>query len=136
MEETAQTLTEYLLPLVVVVLTPVASGLGVLLYRKVASWLNVQVDEKQEQMLRQLVAEGTAYAEQQAMRWAKLRQKPATGDDKLEEALKFITAEAQRRGLPELARDALVAKVEAELGTTKRGLFIEATTTPPEGSQR
>lgn len=137
MEETAQTLTEHLLPLVVLVLTPVASGLGVLLYRKVASWLNVQVTEKQEHAVKEIVGEGVAFATQAASKWARDRQKKTPSQEKLEAAVGYVVAELQRRGLPELARDSIVAKIEAELGAerlmTEKLPVLEI---EPGGSQR
>lgn len=79
--------------------------------------LGFDLDEASEKKLADLVDQGVHYAEQWGLSKAKRPgADPASGSEKLDKAMEFIGAEVARMKLPELARDALVAKIEAAVG--------------------
>lgn len=95
-----------------------AIGIGAAYLRR--RW-QLDVPARTEAQLEQLVAGAVAYGEQWAHGWAKTHGSTPIGSAKLERALEWATAEARRRGLPELARAELVRLVEAKLGTRFTG---------------
>lgn len=104
----------------------ILSGVALILAKRFAKWLAVKLDVEDahalsliEEQVTKVVDGGISYAEQLANGWTRERGALPTQAQKLQWAVDWIVREAKRRGLPELARDALVDLIESRLGDPK-----------------
>ena len=111
---------EYVLPVVVLVLTPVLVLAGRSLYTKLINKLGLEGLAVYDEKIEQLVLRGIQYAEQKANAAAKVGGPKTSGEAKLAMALEFVTSELKRLGLPAKATEFLVGLIEAKLFVMKR----------------
>lgn len=83
---------------------------------------NINITDKQFEVVNGLVDRGIDYAEEQANKWAKegFEDRP-TGATKLDAALEFVMNQVQEMGLDVVARDRLVELIEAQLPKKRNG---------------
>ena len=118
--ETFKTITEHLLPPVLIIVAGVLTMLGRYLMKWLAHKLRAeQFYEQQavEAAVDRVVSSAVSYAEQMALSWARDKQELATGPRKLDWALGYIRREMMEQRLPEMARDRMVDLIEARLGS-------------------
>lgn len=108
-------LLDHALELVGTLLLIAAAPLLHALYRKVEALTGIKIDDAERARLDAIVFDGISKAEQ----WARVRAKAGTttaGSEKLDHALEFITQSAKAAGVKDVARDRIVALIEAKLG--------------------
>lgn len=110
-----ESLLNVLLPLLVSVLLPVLSYFAARALQTFRQKTGILVSAEVEFALDKAIKDGVMAAEQWALALVKQGGEKPSGLRKLDEALDFIDAEVKRLQLPELARDVLIAKVEAEV---------------------
>lgn len=106
---------DHALELVGTLLLIAAAPLLHALYRKVETLTGIKIDDAERARLDSIVFDGIAKAEQ----WARVRAKSGTataGSEKLDHALDFITETAKAAGMKDVARDRVIALIEAKLG--------------------
>lgn len=101
----------------------ILGAVALVLARRVSTWIAAKLGVEDARALSliegqvvKVVDGGIAYAEQKALVWTRQHGTLPDGAAKLKWATDWIVREAQRRGLPELARNALVDLVESRLG--------------------
>ena len=100
-----------ILSLVFQVCTPIFLMVSVYVAKKLAAKWDVELTESHEIILNGLVKKGVNWADA----WAKLQTEKPLKQTKLQTAVGFITAELKGSKLPAVARERLVALVEAQL---------------------
>jgi len=92
---------------------------------------NLNITDAQTAMVDDLLAKGINYAEEQALKAAKIGSPPAAGSsaEKLKTALDFVVKQIDALGLPQKAADELEKLIEAKLNATRAD--IPAASTPP-----
>lgn len=110
-----ESILNVLLPLLVSVLVPVLSYFVARALQTFRAKTGMQLSAEVEFALDKAIKDGVLAAEQWALALVKQGGEKPSGLRKLDEALSFVDAEVKRLGLPELARDVLVSKIEAEV---------------------
>lgn len=111
-----QIVGEYVIPALVTILGGALTALLALGIRYLERRLSIDIPARTERMLDDLVADATAYAEQQGRAAVKATKPRPVGNALLEMAVQYAEQESRRRKLPELARDQLVRLIESRLG--------------------
>lgn len=83
---------------------------------------NINITDKQFQMVTGLATQGIEYADEQANKWAKAGER-SSGAKKLDAALEFVNVQVKELKLDEMARDALVKLIEAQLPKKRNGIL-------------
>lgn len=110
-----QALSANLLEIVVLVATPIILLLVRKLVQVLEDKLGIDVADKHEALMSQLVMKGIAYAHEQGRKALKEGKPPVAGDEKKIMAVEFVADQLERMGATTFAADKLEKLVEAHL---------------------
>lgn len=107
---------ENVLPVLVLILTPILSALLGWVLLKVKEKFGVDIGVARQKQLMEVVDNGIGAAEQWALNKAKLPEGAPEGAQKLDKALEFIADFTKQQGMQVKAKEELTKLVEARLG--------------------
>lgn len=110
-----ESILNVLLPLLASILLPILSYFAARALQTFRQKTGILLSAEVEFALDKVIKDAVMAAEQWALAQVKSGAEKPSGVRKLDEALAFVDAEVKRLQLPELARDVLIAKVEAEV---------------------
>jgi len=105
---------ENLVPLVVAIATPIIMLFVRRLIKKMEEKWNFQIDQDKARHIEELISAAIGYAEEKARSALKVGGL-TEGQEKLDNAMKFVTGEIERFGLDKLASEKLMELIEARL---------------------
>lgn len=119
MSSITELLLSHGIELVVVIVTPVLLVLARKLILLLESKMGIDLAEKQEKFLNDLVLQGIAYAEEQARKALKSGSPAPSPDDKRAMAIEYVYEQMKKNNLAEVAGDLVSKKLEAWLNVSR-----------------
>lgn len=110
-----QTVVENMIPVIFMIITPVATLFVSLLLRKLAKKWHLEGALQYDQKVDELVIKGIKAVEQKSMAAVKKGRDMTPGEKKLDEAMKFVNAQLVAMKLPEKAASELSMLIESKL---------------------
>jgi hypothetical protein len=98
-----------------VVATPIIILLGRKAIKMLEKKLGVDLEEKQEQQLENMLDQGIAYAREKSRSSLKATDKPLSGDDKKALAVEYVTSAIKESGMVERGAETLERRLAAKL---------------------
>ncbi len=121
---------ENVLPVVIVIFTPVLLALASWLLLVLKKKTGLAISAEQQKALDGAIEKGIGFAEQWALNKAKVPADAPDGAQKLDKALELISELTKKAGLQEKAKDELTKLVEARLGIAAVDAQVTAGTPP------
>lgn len=110
-----QTVVENMIPVVFMIITPVATLFVSLLLRKLAKKWHLEGALQYDQKVDELVIKGIKAVEQKSLAAVRKGRDMTPGEKKLDEAMKFVNAQLVAIKLPEKATSELSMLIESKL---------------------
>lgn len=110
-----QTVVENMIPVIFMIITPVATLFVSLLLRKLAKKWHLEGALQYDQKVDELVVKGIKAVEQKSIAAVRKGRDMTPGEKKLEEAMKFVNAQLVAMKLPEKAASELSMLIESKL---------------------
>jgi len=115
MEITMMVLSELVIPTLAAVLLALVPFAVRRTFAYFEKRFGIELDEKREYQLQEVLEGGILYAEQLAYKKAKAQEEKLSSDSKLSAAVDWAISEIKRRELDELGRERLVELIETKL---------------------
>jgi hypothetical protein len=110
-----QTVVENMIPVIFMIITPVATLFVSLLLRKLAKKWHLEGALQYDQKVDELVVKGIKAVEQKSLSAVRKGRDMTPGEKKLDEAMKFVNAQLVAMKLPEKATSELSMLIESKL---------------------
>jgi hypothetical protein len=110
-----QVVVENMIPVIFMIITPVATLFVTLLLRRLAKKWHLEGALQYEDQVNQLVIKGIKAVEQKSLNAVRKGGDMTPGEKKLDDAMKFVNAQLMAMKLPEKAADELKMLIEAKI---------------------
>lgn len=111
-------LSDAVIPLVMLVLTPIVTGLATRALDELQRRTDIKLTDQQERQVEKLVEDAIHYAEEKARKVAKGEGRLMPGKDKMKTAVEHFSRRAQKAGLDDVVRESseeIAERIEAKL---------------------